>query len=381
MIIAKLAARNAMRRPVRTGLTLLSIAAAMFVFASLFSLDRGLGRMIAETGGDKVLVVFEKFKACPPFSRVPVHYNDKILGMEHVEDAMPVRFLLSNCQTTTDLVAVHGVEPGKFRKFREIQIGESEYAAFESERGAAIAGQAIAKKYGWKNGDLVTLKELGGVSFTLRGIFAAPGSSLENVILLDREYLEYSIDQVGVATMILVLVDSEKNAGKLGFEIDGAFANSGTQTTTGPEKAFIAGNIEDFKGLVGFAQVVGYLALVLLFAAVANSISMSVRDQMREMAIMKTLGYESPKVAAVAVLESLFVSVPAALLGFGIAYAVLLSGGFAVSVEGFTITPHLPASFLVLTAGIGAALGVAGSYLPAARGAGARIVHALKGVD
>lgn len=381
MIILKMAFRNALRRPIRTGLTLLSIAVAIFVFASLWSLDRGLDRMIERTGGDRVLVVFEKFKACPPFSRIPVHYSDRIIAMKNVEDAMPVRFLLSNCQTTTDLVAVHGVEPGKLRKFRNIEIAENEYAAFEKERGAAIAGQAIARKYGWKSGDAVTLKELSGVSFTIRGIFSSPGSSLENVILLDREYLEYSISQVGVATMILALVDEESNLDKVSYEIDKMFANSGTQTTTGPEKAFIAGNIEDFHGLVGFAQIVGYLALVLLLAAVANSISMSVRDQMREMAIMKTLGYASFKVAGIALFEAVVVSIPAALLGFTIAAATLFAGGFSVSVEGFTITPHLPADFWLMTLCIGAGLGIAGSLLPAFRGAHTKIVHALKGVD
>ena len=381
MILFKIAIRNAIRKPVRTALTAVSIAVAIFVFAALKSLDLGVSRMIEQSGSDRVLVVFEKFKACPPYSRIPVHYGDKIQAVSHVEDAMPIRFLLSNCQTTTDLVAVHGIEPGRFREFRNIEISDDEYGAFEGERSAAIAGRAIARKYGWKAGDTVALKELGGVNFTLRGVFASPGSSLENVILLDREYLEYSISQVGVATLFLVRVDDESNIDRVSFEIDRTFENSSTQTATGPEKAFIAGNIEDFKGLVGFAQVVGYFALILLLAAVANSISMSVRDQLRDMAIMKTLGYRRLAVGAIAIIEALIVAVPAAAVGFAAAFTLLSTGNFSVSVEGFTISPYLPPSFAAATLATGAALAIFGATVPAMRGAGVRIVHALRGVD
>jgi putative ABC transport system permease protein len=87
--------RNLMRRPLRTALTMLTVMAAVLVFACLLAIDRGVGRMVEQTGDDAVIIVFERYKACPPYSRLPVHYADQIGQVPGVRDVMPVRFLLS----------------------------------------------------------------------------------------------------------------------------------------------------------------------------------------------------------------------------------------------------------------------------------------------
>lgn len=372
---------NTLRRPARTTLTALGVAVSIFIFAALLSLDHGVKRMVEHTGDDLVMTVFEKFKACPPYSKLPVHYAEKIASVPHVKDVMPIRFLLSNCQTTTDLVAVHGIDPASLRRFRTFDIGDAEYAAFAAERGSAVVGRAVAAKYGWRVGDQVTLKELRGVSFTVRGIFAAPGSSLESIILVDRGYLEYAVQQVGIATMFLVLVDSPQNVDQVSYEVDALFANYDTQTKTGPEKAFIAGSIEDFSDMVRFAQAVAYVALVLLLAVIANSVSMSVRDRMREVAIMKTLGFRRGRVVRLIVAEAILIALLASVLGCGLAALVLRTGGFAISIEGYTIVPHLSLQVALFALTAGGVLGLVGAYVPARHAARMPTVAALKGVD
>ncbi len=44
---------------------------------------------------------------------------------------MPVQFLLSNCRTTTDLIAIHGIEPEVFRQFRAIELPEDAIRGFQ----------------------------------------------------------------------------------------------------------------------------------------------------------------------------------------------------------------------------------------------------------
>ncbi len=72
--------------------------------------------------------------------------------------------------------------------------------------------------------------------------------------------------------------------------IDATFANYETQTRSTAERSFIAGLISDMAQMVQFAQYVAYLALLLLLAAVANNVSMSVRDRLREMACLSCSG-------------------------------------------------------------------------------------------
>jgi putative ABC transport system permease protein len=379
-MLTRLILRNLKRRPLRTTLTSLTVAVAIAVFASLLAIDSGVRRMIDTTGDDTVIITFERYKACPPFSRLPVHYADQIAGLDGVRDVMPIRFLLSSCSTVTDLVAIHGVDPAKLRSFRDLEVSADDFAAFAGERGGALVGRAAAARYRWQLGQTVTLPELRGISFVVRGIFAAPGSSLESVILVDREFLEYAIDEVGVITMVAVQVDSPDQIDDVSRRIDALFASSSAQTRSGPEKDFIAGNVADFAHLVRFAQVVAYLALVLVLVAVANSISMSVRERLRELALLRTRGFTPDLATRLICLESVALAAGASLVGVGAAAWVLFSGRLAISVEGFTITPYLSLTIVLGALTAGTLLGLLGALWPARQAMRQPIVAALREV-
>jgi putative ABC transport system permease protein len=378
----KLLYRNLLRQPLRTGLTALGVAASTFIFTALTSLDHGTRAMVQESSDATIITVFQKYKACPPMSKLPVSYADRIAELEHVVAVMPERFLLSNCKTTTDLVAVHGVDPEKFRQFREIEIPEDQYEQFAAEKGAAIIGQQVAAKYGWDVGDQVTLQQLGGVSFTVRGIFRAEGTTA-NLIIVDRGYLELSTAQSGLgwATVIYVKVEDESHVPVVANTIDATFANYQAQTVSSPEDSFILGMISDFADMVGFVQVVGYLSLLLLLAAVANSVSMSVRERLREMAILKLVGFRSERVASLALGEAVVIALLGAAIGVACAALVLSAGGFTISIEGFTITPEVTPQIIALGLGLGALLGYAGAYVPSRGGSRRPIISAMREVD
>ena len=106
--------KSASRNPVRAILTLLGVAVAVFIFTAVFAIDRGMHRMIAESGGKDVLTVFQKYQGCPPLSKLPSAYQAQIADLPNVAEVTGTLFLLSACSTATDLVAVHGIEPGKF---------------------------------------------------------------------------------------------------------------------------------------------------------------------------------------------------------------------------------------------------------------------------
>lgn len=379
-MLTRLVIRNLRRRPLRTALTGLTVTVAIAVFAALLALDSGVRRMVETTGDDAVIIVFERYKACPPFSRLPVHYRDQIARLDGVRAVMPVRFLLSSCQTVTDLVAIHGIEPDQLRRFRDLQLPEQDYATFAGERGAALVGRQAAARYGWQVGQTVTLAELRGISFVVRGIFTAPGSSLESVILVDREFLEYAIDEVGTVTMFNVQVDRPDLIDDVSRRIDALFGSSSAQTRSGPEKEFIASNVEDFAHLVRFAQVVAWLALILVLAAVANSISMSVRERLREIALLRARGFTPGQALRLICWESAVQSLLAATVGVGVAAVALASGRLAISVEGFTITPYLSPQIVVLALLAGAGLGLVGALWPAHHATRRAIVGALREV-
>jgi putative ABC transport system permease protein len=353
----------------------------MFIFASLVGLDSGLKRMLKNSSGEDTLIVFERYKACPPYSNLPVHYRDVIAEQPGVKHVMPVRFLLSFCGTTTDLVAIHGVEPLLLRELRDFEMEAGSYEDFAQEKGAALVGQGAALKYGWQVGQLVTLPQLRGISFTIRGFFSAPGDTLEQVVLVDREYLEQSIDEVGRVTLFMVKVADSAQLNQVAADIDSAFANYERQTKSGPEKSFIAGQIQAFTELVRFAQMIAWLALVLLLAGMANSVSMSVNDRLREMALLKLVGFASPQVSNLVLLEFGLLGLAASLGGVGAVLLMLEVWQITISVEGFSIKPALPADMAVIAVLTGIMLSLFGTWIAVRSAASRPILLGLKGVD
>lgn len=381
MLMLKMAMRSLRAGGLRSLLTIGSVAVCVFVFSLLLSLDEGVQGMLESSSDESVLIVFEKYKACPPYSRLPVSYASQIAAVDNVSAVMPMRFLLSDCGTTTNLIAVHGIEPEQFREFREINVDESAWKAFEGEKGSAMVGRRAAEKYGWQVGQQVSLQQLRGVSFSIIGIFDSGGSSLDEVVLVDREYLEQSINEVGQVTMFLAKVDDSEQAGSVADAIDSGFANFATLTRTTPEKGFMAQQISGFSELVGFAQLIAWVSLLLLMLATANSVSMGLRDRMREVAQLKLLGFDSRLAAQLIVMESLLTGIVASMLGVVVAMAILGVGAVSISVEGYTMYPQFTAATALASFIAGLGMCLAGGYIPARHGSTRPISLALRGVD
>ncbi len=373
--------RNLLRNKIRTTLAVAGIAVCVFIFASIQALDFGVQQMIKETGSENILIVFEKYKACPPYSKLPVHYAENISEIENVNEVMPVRFLLSNCGTTTDVVVIHGIEKDKIRKMRDFNIDVKQYDNFMKEKGSAIIGRSIAEKYSWKIGQQITLPQLRNISFNIKGIFSSPGSSLEEVIMVDRIYLEESISEIGVATMFMVQVDDKKNLDLVAATIDSKFDNSETATRSGPERSFITDQIESFRELVDFSQLIAYMALLLLLAAVANSVSMSVRDRLREIAIMKLIGFESDHICKLLLTESAILGFFASFLGVFSAWFVIHVNKFSISVEGFTMYPKISGMIILSSFVTGVLLNIIGAYLAVRKAVAKPVVESLRSID
>ena len=66
--------------------------------------------------------------------------------------------------------------------------------------------------------------------------------------------------------------------------------------------------------------------------ATANSVSMGLRDRMREVAQLKLLGFDSRLAAQLIVMDSLLTGLLASLIGVGLGIAVLGNGMASISV-------------------------------------------------
>ena len=76
--------KQAVRRPIRTLLTMAGVAMAMFLFAAVQSLQEGVALATARTARDTTLVVYQENRFCPASSRLPEVYRTRIEKMPGV---------------------------------------------------------------------------------------------------------------------------------------------------------------------------------------------------------------------------------------------------------------------------------------------------------
>jgi putative ABC transport system permease protein len=370
-----------MRHRWRAGLTILSVALAVLLFTLVSSLKRGLDRMLATSSRPDVLIVFDKFQSCPPLSKLPAAHLAELEKMPGVVAVMGELFVVSSCSRATDLVAVHGVEPSKVRQFRDIRIPDEDFAVFAAERGSAIVGAKAAARYGWTPGQTVSLERLGGLTFTVRGIFTAPGDSLESAILTDIDYLRLASDRPGETTLYHVRAADAAQTDAIGARIDRTFSSSAAPTRTALERSFVLSAVSGLSGLIEFSAILGYGALGLIVLGVGNSLSMGIRDRTREVAILKVTGFRRPQVLRVMIAESVLFGAIGGILGVSLAALIVQLSHFSLSVEGFTFSPHLSGTLITEALVLSVALGCLAAYLPARRVAQLPVAAALRNVD
>jgi putative ABC transport system permease protein len=221
----------------------------------------------------------------------------------------------------------------------------------------------------------------GDYEFTIRGIFDSPRAS--EILYFSREYLEQSLPERrrGQAGTFVTLIDDPSHATRISQEIDDQFRNSTNQTKTETEQAYILGfsaflgNVKMF--LVGISAAVMFTILLVS----ANTMAMSVRERVREVGLLKTLGFSPGSILGMILGEACAISVAGGTLGYLISMMLMRGvvnspfGGFLPAIKVFE---PVAAVACIVAAG---AIGVMSSLVPALAASRTTIVEALRSTD
>jgi putative ABC transport system permease protein len=123
----------------------------------------------------------------------------------------------------------------------------------------------------------------------------------------------------------------------------------------------------------------GLACVALVLALVANTVAMAVRERVREMAVMRTLGYHESHLVLLVVDESLMLAVLGAALGIVAALLVVHFTQLTIGVEGVLVTFALSPGLVLRGLAVACLVGIVAAALPALAVARARIPAALRG--
>jgi len=364
MALLFLSLKQLIRHRLRTLLTVFGVAAGMFLFTAVETVQRSLATATESTAADTTLVVYRENRFCPATSRLPEHYSDEIRTIPGVREVIPIQIVVNNCGASLDVITFRGVPEGELRQYApEISIISGDYSAWERRDDAALIGEQFARRRGLSPGDQF---DAVGITVHVAGIIRSPFPQDNNVAYVKLPFLQQaSRIGLGVVTQFNVRVHSSADLEPVAKAIDERFRSDQSPTNTKPEKAFFAETAGQLIELIGFTRWLGLGAVIAVVALVSNAIMLVVRSRIRENAVLRTLGYPARAIMFLVVSEGGMLGLAGGILGTGLAWFYLRWQSFTLGSEGHTlgIIPDPATALIAITAAF--ILGILASIHPA----------------
>ena len=380
--------KNTLRNRRRSALTVFSVAASFCLLGVLMSMYHVF--FLNPPSPDQALRLMVRNRISITNS-MPASYEQRIRRVEGVREVTVFQYFGGSYKDSRDMknyFARFAVEPDKFFDVSpHYEMPAEQKIAFRRERTACIVGRGLAERLHFQPGDRITL--VGDIfpvnlELTVRGIYESQGS--DQNLLFSYDYLRESIarrgrgqlDQVG---LFLLRAESPGSVPRVEQAIDEMFENSPAETKTETEKAFALGFLSylgDVKLML--ITVCGALTFTVLLVS-ANTMAMSVRERVREVGILKTLGYSPQAVLAIMLSESVLIALAGGILGLGLAAFIVSVLRRAPLMFINLKTMNVPVWVLAASLMLAMTVGVASSFFPAWNASRRPIVTCLRFTD
>ena len=376
MKMLALAWKNLVRHRLRSMFTILGVAAGMFLFTAVQTMQHSLTSATQQNANDTTLVVYRENRFCPMTSRLPEHYGATIGRIEGVREVIPIQITVNNCGASLDVITFRGVPAEGLKQYApEMEVVDGSYADFMKRSDAALVGEHFASRRGLKPGDTF---EAVGVSVVVAGVIRSDAPQDKNVAYVHLPFLQQaSRVGLGVVTQFNVKVESAEQLDSVAAAIDQTFAADQQPTHTRPEKAFFAETAKQMIELIGFTRWLGLGAVAAVIGLVANAVLLIVRGRVKETAILQTIGFSRQAIGVMVLSEGALLGIVGGGVGvFGAAFFFKLKA-FTLGNEGLTLA--LSPSVMVVVSGLlmALALGLLASLYPAWKATSRPLVQSL----
>jgi putative ABC transport system permease protein len=375
--------KNLFRKKLRAWLMIVSILTAFAIFGVLATLGQAFnaGQEVAEA--DR-LVVVNKINFTQP---LPIAYFNRVRAIAGVRQVTHFNWFGGYYQDPKNFLIVMAVDPDTYMELygNDIDIPPDAQQAFKRERTAAIVGEAMAKKWGWKVGDHVPIasnifSQKNGShtwDFDVVGIFSGKKPQVDtNFMVFQYDYFDEtrSFGKDFIGWMALRTASPTLNDGVI-KTIDQLFANSSWETATDTEKAFNKAFVAQFGNIALIVVLVVGAAFVTILMIVGNTMALSVRERTREIGVLKTLGFSGGRILRLVLGESILLALIGGLPGLGLAVLFI----FLVRDSLTGLLPHLNVAPQIMLAGVALmlVLGVVTGLIPALAAMRLKIAAAL----
>jgi putative ABC transport system permease protein len=332
MNLATLVTRNLRRNLRRTILTALTVALSTLVFTVLMAVPASMDQLIKEASATLRLIVNNR---TGPWYGLPVRYCNEIIPMPGVKACLSFTGWFGTYHDPRNVMLTLAAAPVNLdiaNVTPDYQISREAQQEFVHDKRAAWVGSLLMRQNGWRIGQQITLHGNGAdhMDLTFKIVGEIPSKHYPNTFVFRRDYLEDALKAHGQpvrdAWLLMVLVSDPRQVAAVIRGIDDHFRNSDFETRTVTESQAIAGGLSaigDVRTIVYSLCAVVVLTMLLI---AANSMAMTVRERLSEVAIIRALGFQRVQVAAILFGECALIGALGGAIGAGIAFAIFGSG-------------------------------------------------------
>jgi putative ABC transport system permease protein len=393
----KLAWKNIVRRPNRSGLTMFGVAAAIAVLFSLLSFQRGYQtglRGELDSLGAQIMIVP---KGCPYEAATIVLHGGKWPRYMKEEYLARVKAVPGVAQTAGVIMdAIIDPDSGTSKIFLGVDddygrirpgwnVSGPGFSGDSSDE--AILGATVADQEHVRPGDTIQIKmppELSRAAKTLNlrvaGVLRRTNSQDDGFYFLPRKTLQREFDLQGKLVVILVKVADPSPAGM--EKVVGKLRSIEAYMNVFPLTELTRAITDLISNTKVFVLAIVLVAIVVGAIGVLNTILMAVFERTREIGMMKAVGAKRIDVFRLIWVETFLMCLVGGAAG--IVLAIAASKGVEAFVRAaLPYTPHgtlLSISGTVLAASIGAAvfLGIVAGCYPAWRASSVKPMEAIR---
>ncbi|GAA0683734.1 FtsX-like permease family protein [Kitasatospora atroaurantiaca] len=372
----RLAQRNAMRNPRRTGATAaaLMIGLALVIGASVFTsstigstnaqIDKSVGADYIVAGGRTGL------------TQEMVNAAKSTPGLAHVTEQKFVPAVLTTPDGKTTEAGVTAVSPTFVDDFRlPVTAGKAESV----NQGSISVGQDFAKDHNLSVGDKIAVDYGRGHQQSLPiGVITTKGNSL-----FDGNYFT-GIDTVSKA---VPAADLPLDAAVFGKASPGADVAKTLTSLQDSLKEYPQLTVKDQAGYKDLVQsqvntllymIYGLLGLAIVVAVlgVVNTLALSVVERTREIGLLRAIGLSRRQLRRMIRLESVVIALFGAILGTGLGLAWGVTGQRVLASQGLD-TLSIPTGTIITTLVASVVIGLLAALLPAFRAGRMNVLAAI----
>jgi putative ABC transport system permease protein len=374
--------KNARRSKRRTALTVLSVAIAVFLFSALRAVLDGFNAGAEGSSSTRLITL----RSTSLMFQMPTSHADVIRNTPGVRDVTWANWFGGIYKDPRNFFAQFAIEPQSYlRLYPEILLTPEEKKAFLDDRTGCIIGDGLAKTYGFKVGDKITLKV--GIptygrqdfDFNVVAIYRSGGTAVDNQSMFFHwKYADERSLAKGQAGWYIMQIANPDQAAQVALAIDQKFANSPYETKTDTEREFQSSFVKMFGNLNLLLGSISLAVVITTLFVSANTMAMSVRERTTEIAVMRTLGFPSSTVFLLIAGEAVLMSVVGGVIGALLARAVV-NPDF-LSAGSFIPEVHVSNANVAIALALSAFIGVFAGLIPATMASRLRIVDALRRV-